>query len=331
MKFAIWEHAGKGSYLRQVLLSKGHTAADTIAETDLLLLDCDWKWAHPRPELIQTAKAAGAKVALFPHGGLPTIFIYDGLTEPDDRVDLRLEHGQGSVEVAETLGLDLKQHATGWLFSPTEPFHPVSKPRRLLFCPQHPNMETINAAQNGHDPGPQLNQKVYRQLLDLDYEITVSLVGPAFKNGVWRHPGVTFVGNPQMSFPQSYELVRSADVVVGAGTMAACAIACGKPTVMLGQGNYADYIDGEYTWPTNTDVYADTLRYPIDVEYGDLSDLILQACEGDNDAAKWRETFIGDDGTNNAVDLLEELVGEPSTSSASVIIEGVTATAKLNL
>ena len=323
MKFAIWDHAGKGAYLRQALLGQGHTLADNVESTDLLLVDCDWRWAHPRPELIRMAKQTGAKVALFPHGGAPTVFIYDGLTEPDGNVDLRLEHGPGSVEIAELLELELRQEAPGWLFSPTRLFAPVEKPRRLLFAPQHPNMEAMHAGTNGHDPAPQLNNKVYRQLLRLGYEITVSLVGPAWKNGVWFHPGVKFVWNPSMRYDLSLPLVEQADVVVGAGTIAAAGLAAGKPTVMLGQGNYADYIDGHYQVPDNVGVYADTLRYPLDVEYGDLEGLIVRACVGDDAANVWRTRFVGDDdGCGAAADLLEQLV---PVSTTDVMIGGVTA------
>jgi len=326
VRFAIWDHAGKGDYLRQCLLAAGHTQADTVDTTDLLLLDCDWRWARPRPDLIGAAAAAGAKIVLFPHGGHPTVFVYDGLTEPDPRVDLRLEHGQGTVDVARELGLELRQEATGWLFSPTSGFEVVDHPKRLLFAPQHPNMETIFSG-NGHDPAAKLNNLVYRRLLELDYDMTVTMVGPPWKNGLFYHPNVVFVDNPHMVFSQSYQLVRQADIVVGAGTVAVTAVACGKPTVMMGQGNYADYVDGSYRLPDNTGVYDDVLRYPLDADTDDVADLIVQACLGDDDAAGWRHRFVGDDGSVAAVGLLERLVQPVSPSSLSVIIDGVTARA----
>jgi hypothetical protein len=327
MRFAIWDPEGKGLYLRQTMLEQGHQIASSVEPTDLVLVDCDWRWAQPRPDLIRQAAEAGAKVAVFPHGGLPTVFVYDGLTAADPLVSMRLEHGQGSIDVAETLGLDLSQRAYGWLYSPTRPFVPVEKPKKLLFAPQHPNIEAMNAGMNGHDPAPQLNQKVYKQLLKLGYEITVSLVGPAWKNGVWRHPGVSFVWNPQMRYDLSLALVEQTDVVVGAGSMAAAAVASGKPVVMFAQGDYTDWVDGRYQLPDHVDVYADELRYPLDVEYGDLPDLISRACEGDDAAAGWRARFVGDDGSLAAVGALVELVGDVPSSSANVIIEGVTARA----
>jgi hypothetical protein len=329
VRFAIWDHAGKGDYLRQRLFAAGHTAADTIDDCDLLLLDCDWRWAHPRPELIQAAVKAGAKVALFPHGGQPTIFIYDGLTEPDPLVNLRFEHGPGSLEVAGLLGLDLSQEATGWLYSPTKPFAAVDDPVKVLFAPQHPNMETISHPVNGHDPGPKLNQHIYRQLLELDYEITVAMVGPAWKNGVWAHPRARIFQNPQMLFHVSWQLIQEADVVVGAGSVAAAAVASGKPTIMFGQGHYADYIDGEYRWPDNWKSYDDLLRYPLDADQGDLDELIVQACLGDDEASKWRDRFVGDDGTEQAIRLLEELVVVNEQASQNVLIQGVPARSKV--
>ena len=130
MRFAIWDPEGKGLYLRQTLLEQGHLVASTVETTDLLLVDCDWRWAAPRPDLIRQAAEAGAKVVVFPHGGLPTVFVYDGLTEADPLVSVRLEHGQGTIDVANQLGLELRQQAFGWLYSPTRPFKPVKKPKK---------------------------------------------------------------------------------------------------------------------------------------------------------------------------------------------------------
>lgn len=326
MRFAIWDHAGKAVHLHKTLLNRGHQAAPTLGDADVLLLDCDWRWAHPRPEFIQAAHDAGAKVVLYPHGGLPTVFVYDGLTNPDPLVDLRLEHGPGPIQAAQEAGLEgLRQEACGWLYSDTQPFHSRKVAASLLFAPQHPNMETL-AQQNGHDPGPALNQTVYQKLLALGVPFTVSTVGPAHRNGIWPHPLATIIENPTMGFDHSLELVRNADLVVAAGSMAALAVAQGKPLVMFGQGNHADYVDGQYQNPNHLEVYDRLLRYPIDVEDGDLPDLFALACAGTDATAEWRKRFVGNSGAENAVELVEELVGSVVPSSANVIIEGVTAT-----
>lgn len=326
MRFALWDHAGKGTYLHQQLLAAGHQTADTLADADLLLVDCDWAWAHPRPGLIQAAADTGAKIAVYPHGGLPTVFVYDGLTSPDPLVGLRLEHGQGTIDTARQLGLDLKQQAPGWLYSATAPFQPVKDPVRVLFAPQHPNMEMLLNGTNGHDPGPRANQAVYQWLIGSGFQVTVSVVGPLWRNGIYPHPNVTLVSNHQMRFEQSWELVKQADIVVAAGTVAASAVAAGKPTIMLGQGHYADYVDGRYVQPDHLDIYDGLLRYPLDANEGDMDDLIRRACAGDLEASVWRERFIGDDGTGKAVELLSELVGESAPSISNVTIQGITAT-----
>lgn len=333
MKFALFDHAGKGGYLRQKLLERGHELADSVEGTELLLLDCDWAWAHPRPFLIQHAVEVGAKVALYPHGGVPQTFVYDGLTEPDARVDLRLEHGPQTVAIGADIHPALNQFATGWLFSPTRPYKPRKKrARTVLFAPQHPNMATVGSIGNGHDPAPSLNAPVYRRLLELDLDVVVTYCGPWWGNGIWAWPRVKMEANHEMRFERTFELVQQADVVVGAGTVAALGIASGKPTVMLGQGNFADWVDGAYRLPDNTDLYAEILRYPIDVEDGDLEDMIGEACSGGElaeQAENWRHLFVGDDGTDNAVSMLEELVAGvgPNTSSTHAIIQGVTAKA----
>lgn len=329
MRYALWDHAGKAAYLQQRLRERGHEPAVSLEECDVFLVDHDGYWAHPRPELIANAYQAGIKVVMYPHGGLPGVFVYDGLTPPDDRVCMRLEHGPGALDVAEILGLDLNVLATGWLFSPTLEFAPT-RPVKVLFAPQHPNMATINTG-NGHDPAPRRNQELYRQLLGLGFEVTVSMVGPGWRNGVWPHPRARFLENPQMLFQNSYMLVMEADLVVGAGTVAATGVACGKPTVMFGQGDYSDWIDGVYKQPNDPGLYDELVRYPLDAEDADLADLIEAACAGSDAAAGWRARWIGDDGSLLAVRALEHLVGEQENREATsrrVVVGGATARAK---
>lgn len=325
MRFALWDHCGKGAYLHQQMLAAGHEAAPTLADAELLLIDCDWAWAHPRPELIKAAAESGARIVLYPHGGLPTTFVYDGLTKPDPLVDLRLEHGQASIDAADQLGLELHQEAPGWLYGPTAPFQSVADPVKVLFAPQHPNMEMLLNGTNGHDPGPKANQAVYQALIQSGFKITVSVVGPLWKNGIYPHPNVTLISNHQMLFAVGLQLVAEADVVIGAGTMAACGVALGKPTIMVGQGHYADYLNGRYVQPDHLEIYDDLFRYPLDANEGDLEDLIGRACAGDHDATEWRERHIGDDGTKASVELIGGLAGATASSSSNVIMEGVTA------
>lgn len=306
MRFVLYDHAGKGIYLRQRLLAAGHVEAERPEEMDLLLLDCDWPWAHPRPALIEAAAEVGAKVALYPHGGRPTVFNYDGICEPDPRVHMRLEHGPGSVEMASLFGrTDLAQKPAGWLFSPTRRFEPVEKPERILFAPLHPNVEAAQRGARVDDPAPRVNQLVYRQLLDAGYEVTVSLVGPPRFSGIWPHPRARIVENPQMMFHHSFEQILSAQIVVAAGTVAAAAVALGKPTVMFGQDTFMDYIDGRYVEAAHADVFRVMCRYPIDASDGPISDMVDAACAAE--AGEWRNRFVGDDGAERAVQLLEEL------------------------
>lgn len=336
MKFALFDHAGKGTYLGRVLAAAGHTPCERPDEADLLLLDCDWSWAHPRSAMIDAAKTAGARVALYPHGGMPTVFVYDGLTDPHPGVDLRLEHGQGSIEIARIFGAEsrLSQHAPGWLFSPTAPPATPSggRPGRVLFAPMHPNIEALQARTNGNDPAPKLNQDIYKQLLAMHVDLTVSIVAPPDRNGIWQHPRATFVDNPSMNFQASYDLVRQADAVVAAGTIGALGVALGKPTVMFGQGDWSDYVGGRYVKAKHAKKYASMARYPIDCSDTPVEEALARACEGDRTVAEWREAFIGhDDGASAAVRLLEQLVGEPLPEQANlqqnVSIGGVTATA----
>lgn len=328
MRFALFAYENKGAYLRQRLEARGHTVSERIEETDLLILDCDWWWAAPRPAMIDVAEKHGVKVALYPHGGQSTTFVYDGLTKPDRRVALRLEHGPGSIEIARLFGGDtLNQHAAGWLFSPTAPFSPLDDPGRILFAPMHPNIEALNKRQNGHDPGPRINQRIYRELLETGREFTVSLVGPPDRNGIWAHPRATLVQNNTMALSESFQLLETVDSVIATGTLAALAVARGKPTVMFAQHDLTDYVDGRYQEAEHADLYRGIVRYPINCDDGHVSDLLARACAGDTRAAEWREAFVGKDGTEAAIRLLENLAGEPLPEQAKsdVTIQGATA------
>ncbi len=323
----LYEFEGKELYLRQALMGRGHTPAERIDDTDLLLVDTDAPWANPRPQMIEAAKAAGAKVALYPHSGLPICWMYDGICEPNPDVDLRLEHGLGSIEVADAIGTDLRQLGFGWLYSPTRPFAPVATPQTVLFAPLHPIIEGLaHPETNGHDPAPAWNQQVYKRLLSRGYEVTVSVVGPPHRSGVWPHPRAHLVANPTMQFTASYQLVMAADVVVAASTMAALAIACGKPTVMLAQDHWREGFNGVEA--AHPELYADLIRYPLDATDGDLGETIVRACAGDPDAAEWRDRFVGDDGIDDAVVALEQLVDQDAQPTRDVVVVGATATAE---
>ncbi len=337
MKIGLILNNGKGAYLQQRLVEAGHEITEMVEGTDLLLVDCDWSWAHPRPAIIDAVEAEGGLVAQYPHGGQPVVQAYDGLATPDPRVRLRLEHGPGSIELARMYGgmeevERLDQAATGWLFSPTREFEPGREIRNVLFAPMHPNIEGLKGGMNGHvDPAPAANAPAYRQLIESGYDVTVSLVGPYFASGLFPHPRVTVVSNTEMSFQQSFQLVEQADAVVGEGTMAALAVALGKPTVMLGQMPYADFIDGHYQEADHAARDFDYVRYPLDLADASLGELLEQAIhDEDGVVAEWRARFIGDDGAANAVALLERLVsGEVAVQaqSESVVIEGVSAAA----
>src|SRR5262249_7460277 len=151
---------------------------------------------------------------------------------------------------------DLRQSAPGWLYSPTSPFRPSKRRKRVLFAPMHPNMEMLQQPGNGHDPAPSFNQKLYRRLLAMkDINLVVSMLGEAWRNGLWPHPRAKFFPNPRMMFGQSLEQIMKADLVVAAGTMGATAVACGKPTVMFAQDVSKDYVNGVYQEADHADLY----------------------------------------------------------------------------
>ncbi len=288
-RFAVFNHQDKGAMIAAALHQAGWQQAETAQECDVLLIDHDGPFAHPRPQFIGEAYEAGAKVVLYPHGANPSVTFYDGAFDPDPRVAVRLEHGAGPLEIAHRAGLgDLHQRVVGWTYTPRADFAPIDRPRTILFAP-------IQANGNGEiaEYDAVTNQQGWDQLQDVDAEIVVrDLGGPGSVLGAWQ-------------------AVAEADLVVAAGSLAYTAIASGKPVVMLHDRNWERGAP-----PVHERLYADYARYPLTVGDGPLADLIAEACQGSERVHEWANLFVGGPMVDVA-QLLEEVVSSPAPTYPS--------------
>ncbi len=259
--------------LVRALLDQGWTHTDP-EHADVLLIDIDDPDAPERGDAIGRSHGL---VVLYPHGALPT---YHGFYQPEERVDVQLVHGAGSVWQIESLGLWRTVKAVGWMYSPWVEYQPPAKVEKVLFGPHHPY-----GSGELEDAFKLENSMVYLQLQELELDVTVQMFGSPEMNGLPDPLGAMSV---RSSLMVDWRWIDQADLVIADGTLACLALARGKPVVMFGQHIP---IEDEHDRPRN----GVTLRvphYPIDcAEDATLADLV-EAAVGDT-GGWWREEFLG--------------------------------------
>jgi hypothetical protein len=305
MRFAVSKHQSKAQPFIQALLSHGHQAVGGGA--DAFLIDLDLPQYRPafEPHLAQ-----GAKVFLYPHGPI-TQNLYDGMYPWDPRVTAHFVPGEGQRELLRLIGVDVPTFAIGFPWCDVAPFRATDNPRRVLFAPMHP----LDHDGSLPDDCKALNRRIYEQLLELDYDLTVRHFLDLERNGLYPAPGVEY--SPSDLGTATDDIDR-ADVVIGVGTLAGLAIARGAPTITYDQGAETFHLkaDGTRVYPEKEYLYADLMRYPIDIADGPLDELIRTAAGSDDRIREWRELFIGGQFDPTAFCLLlEKLSRDPLVES----------------
>ncbi len=204
----------------------------------------------------------------------------------------------------------------GWQICRQFEFRPTEKPRRVVFAPTH-----VNGDGSIQRERAELNADVYRQLLEGGWELVVRYLGELDTLGLWQDERVfRYVAG---KFDMTTVEMDAADcVVAAAGTYPSMAIARGVPAIMYGQFGAAVYgLEGEEPCPLrNLEKYRDLVRYPFDIEDGNLTAMIYEACSSEEPIRSWRETWLGSPFDPSAfVTMVEEWVPELSSSPASAL------------
>ncbi len=314
MRFAAHDHLGQSQPLVQALVEAGHEFTPD-GPLDLFLMDLDPdKWGYR--ELIDFYGECGAVCLQYPHGAPLSTIVYDNLYPPHAGVHGQLTHGQGEIDFLNIIGVDRPARIMGWQICRQFEFRPTEKPRRVVFAPTH-----VNGDGSIQRERAELNADVYRQLLEGDWELVIRYLGELDTLGLWQDDRVfRYVAG---KFDMTTVEMDAADcVVAAAGTYPSMAIARGVPAIMYGQFGAAVYgLEGEEPAPLrNLEKYRDLVRYPYDIEDGDLTAMIYEVCSSEEPIRAWRETWLGSPFDPSAfAAMVEEWVGELSRSLASVL------------
>lgn len=287
MRVAFWDYAGKGARLAEALVAAGHEVVPD--DGDVAVVDLD------HPDTGGPLTEHHERVVTYPHGGNPLNW-WDGRS-PHPHIRLHLVHGPGHAAVFGLHGHPLPAVDVGFTYCEVaEPCFPET--HRVLFAPCHPM-----------DDGsihPQLkaaNAAALEVLLGAGVDLAVRCWGrpedwglPRAELGA-RHFDWLDGGTLDLSD------IDKADLVVADGTIAALALARGRPTLYIGSD-----VNSEESphWSR----YADYIRYPYDIADGPFEDLAGLLCWPNRAVNRWRRLFVGEafDATL-AVGLIETVAG----------------------
>ena len=227
----------------------------------------------------------GATIVLYPHAAtIP--WWYDGVWELDPRIAGILVTTEAHQKIVERfVPQDVMVRPIGWTLCEQRSFKSIDLIQRILFMPIHPpkgGMLRKEAREANRQTMVALSALADR------YEIIVRFIGDLDRQGIWYHPGITYL----KALPDGgLDEIDAADLVIAEGTALHLAVARGKPTIGINQheaprSNFGD-LGGKH-WSE----YADVLSYPIDQSDGPLEDLFLLANSSEQE--NWRKENVGE-------------------------------------
>lgn len=286
--------------ISKALLAAGIELVDNPARCDVALINHDNSAVPAAVETGRTAKAAGARVLIYPDGGgVSLVTAWDERWEVGDFVDGMLVSAPGKVEVCRRYGYPRPVHAIGWTLSEVvERKAPTPLVSTVLFAPSHPPCL---------DRALEVNQRLFLELValgeagDLDH-LVVRHLGGWEENGLPPLPisdsfKISVEEGTWDDFGRQVALIDSSDVVVvaDAGTFATLSIARGRAVVTC-DSDRTDLIDFARGRPgAHHEQYDELIRYPFDASSDELATLIKSAASDFRLQAEWAAAFVGSD------------------------------------
>jgi len=285
----VLDHQGKSHAITAALLQRGCQLVDDPRLADVVLIDHDVP-AHGKLPYAEACAAAGGRAFIYPHGaGAGLMAMWDGLFPISPIISGVLVSGPGHTEVARRYGYPHPVHDIGWTLCPQRPRHATGRVERVLFASQHPKG-------NGHlsDWKLERNQDILRRLAATPAHVTIRYIGTLEQNGLWIEPGVEYVQGQFEDFAGQLAQIDAADVVISdRSTFSNLAIARGVTTAMFESDVVAKDLD-KYATTDNIELYRNYIRFPFDVDDGDLWDVMRAAAADDELVGEFRRLFIGE-------------------------------------
>lgn len=282
---AISDHQGKAEAFEAAVVSSGNDLTPFADGADAVLIDHDAPF-HGKLPLVDACVDSGGRAFLYPHGADPALMSnWDGLYPIYPRLSGALVIAPGYAQLARSWGYPLPLHIVGWPYCDLLARRP-GPVRKVLLAPTHPPYL-------GNPRYPQRNTDVFERLLRCPISLTVRHLGTIDENGLFDAPGVTFVRGDEPGAPGMIDQIDATDCVVAdRSTFGNLAIARGVTTVLWDSAIVFD--NGGTRAPDHLDDYRELLRYPFDVDNGDLWRTITAASEDTELVAEWRARFVGE-------------------------------------
>lgn len=287
--FFVHDHNLKARLFREALKRAGLEEKKTAKEAEVILTDSD---AGNRSRRLVNENR-DALIFMYPHSARPHYW-KDGLFETcDDSLTAVFTITEAHAEIMRLAGYALPIHPVGWTFCDQREFVPCPEPKHVLFMPIHPSAAGFLS---GHHK--ELNARVFSRLLRLlnnnkIQKLTVRYLTGLPQNGIYFVPSVDYVkGKPDQSTTE----IDAADVVVATHTAAAIAVARGKPTAMIAEGdvpmagNSTEAMRSVAHWER----YSHLVKYPLDILDGDPLEVLKEAGWGSEAVDEWRRRLIGE-------------------------------------
>lgn len=291
-RFAIAAHQNKADAFINALESHGYERVKTLPEADFYLTD--WTFTYTKfAGDVCWARELGKPVFLYPHTARPGLWDFHAEQWPYTAANFVF--AEGHAEVMRLCGYPCPVEVVGWSLTEIKEHQEADYKKRLkvLFAPIHPN-------QNGwlHDADKDINYRTFITLLAISaIDLTVRHIGKLSANNVYEASTVEYIeGKPDGSIDD----ILAADVVIGAYTFAAMAVALGKPTIVIGDALRPRQGQSDETtlFSLNWDMWKGYARFPFNFE--DLIDdpvraeATIKAVTFKNHAVEaWKRKFIG--------------------------------------
>jgi len=288
-KFFVFENKDAGRAFVDALEGAGYERVKKLDKADFILYDIEsvGRRRQMRADFITNRGPA----FIYPHTP-NTCYIWDGIYEPLP-VAVNFVAGEGAKKCMQAYGYPYRIETCGFPRCEVLPFQ-FSKPRNLLFVPARPRRD--KGRQNDLDlKALYWVIEHYREYFD---SVTICRLEGQFKEldymAVEINKMNVLTTNPKSTTSPAQDMIDridNADLVIAQHTPAALAVARGKPTIMYGQGESLENLQGHKA--VNYPKYKAIYDYPLDLFQMDIQEVLNFAFFGCRKVEQWKQAHIG--------------------------------------